>query len=168
MLEKTASESEAVRLMLDKVRHETRPMVVDPEAIAAALRTIDAVEYAYLFGSRARGTARPDSDVDLAIGLKGGGGLELLGPLHDRILGALDPLVPGERLDLVVLTEHTPVALRHQVFRHGKLLFERTRDNLVRLRARTASEWCDSEPRRREAWAITKRRILERAWSTAK
>jgi hypothetical protein len=68
--------------------------------------------------------------------------------------------VPGERLDLIVLTERTPVALRQQVFRHGKLLFERVRDNLVRLRVRTAREWCDAEPRRREAWEITKRRIL--------
>ena len=70
------------------------------------------------------------------------------------------------RLDLIVLTERTPVALRHQVFRHGMLLFERVRDHLVRLRVQTAREWCDAEPRRREAWAITKRRILERTWST--
>ena len=154
--------------MFDKLRHENRPLAVDVERLTAALRSIDAIEYAYLFGSRAGSTARPDSDVDLALGLTGGRELELLGPLHDRILAALDPLVPGERLDLVVLTERTPVALRHQVFRHGRLLFERVRDNLVRLRARTAWEWCDSEPRRREAWGITRRRILERGWSTAK
>ena len=152
--------------MFDKVRHETRPLQVDLDRLTAALRSIDAIEYAYLFGSRAGGTARPNSDVDLAIGLTGGEELELLGALHDRILGALDPLVPGERLDLVVLTKRTPVALRHQIFRHGKLLFERVRDNLVRLRVQTAREWCDSEPRRREAWEITRRRILERGWST--
>lgn len=153
--------------MFDKVRHENRPLAVDLDRLTAALRSIDAIEYAYLFGSRAVGTARPDSDVDLAIGLTDGRELELLGSLHDRILAVLDPLVPGERLDLVALTERTPVALRHQVFRHGKLLFERVRDNMVRLRVRTAQEWCDAEPRRREAWEITKRRILERAWSTA-
>jgi hypothetical protein len=154
--------------MLDKVRHANRPLAVDVDQLTAALRSIDAIDYAYLFGSRARGTARPDSDVDLAIGLAGGRELELFGPLHDRILAVLDPLVPGERLDLVVLTQRTPVALRHQVFRHGKLLFERVRDHLVRLRVLTARDWCDAEPRRREAWAVTKRRILERAWSTGK
>jgi predicted nucleotidyltransferase len=154
--------------MFDKVRHEKRPLAVDLERLTSALRSIEEIEYAYLFGSRAGGTARPDSDVDLALGLAGGGDLELLGDLHDRILGVLDPLVPGERLDLIVLTERTPVALRQQVFRHGKLLFERVRDNLVRLRVRTAREWCDAEPRRREAWEITKRRILEQAWSTAR
>jgi predicted nucleotidyltransferase len=154
--------------MLDKVQHERQPLAVDLDRLTAALRSIDAIEYAYLFGSRATDTARPDSDVDLALGLTDGRELELLGLLHDRILAVIDPLVPGERLDLVVLTERTPVALRHQVFRHGKLLFERVRDNLVRLRARTAREWCDGEPRRREAWEITKRRILEREWSTEK
>lgn len=152
--------------MDDKVRHERRPLVVDLDRLTAALRSVAAIEYAYLFGSRASDGARPDSDVDLAIGLTGGQDLELLGSLHDRILAVLDPLVPGERLDLVVLTERTPVALRHQVFRHGKLLFERARDQLVRLRVLTAREWCDAEPRRREAWEITKRRILERPWST--
>ncbi len=152
--------------MFDKARHESRPLAVDLDQLAVALRSVEEIEYAYLFGSRASGTARPDSDVDLAIGLQDGRALELLGSLHDRILGVLDPLVPGERLDLIALTERTPVALRHQVFRHGKLLFERVRDNLVRLRVRTAREWCDAEPRRREAWEITKRRIQERAWST--
>jgi len=146
-----------------KLRHESRPLALDLDQLTAALRSIDAIEYAYLFGSRASGMARPESDVDLAIGLTGGRDLELLGPLHDRILQVLDPLVPGERLDLVVLTERTPVALRHHVFRHGKLLFERVREHMVRLRVLTARDWCDAEPRRREAWAITKRRILERA-----
>jgi predicted nucleotidyltransferase len=167
-LEKASPARDAGGVMLDKVRHESRPLELDMDELTAALRSVDAIEYAYLFGSRARDKARPDSDVDLALGLTGGRDLELLGPLHDRILEVLDPLVPGERLDLVVLTERTPVALRQQVFRHGKLLFERAREHLVRLRALTAREWCDAEPRRREAWAITKRRILERAWSTGK
>lgn len=154
--------------MRDRVQHEAKPLDVDLERLVAALRSVDDIEYAWLFGSRATGTARADSDVDLAIGLRDGKDMELLGDLHDRILGALDPVVPGERMDLVVLTERTPAALRQQVFKHGKLLFARARDNLVRLRARTASEWCDAAPRRREAWAITARRLEERRWSTKK
>jgi hypothetical protein len=154
--------------MLDKVRHESKPLHVDLDQVTAALRSIEEIEYAYLFGSRATGSARANSDVDLAVGLRAGQDLDLLSDLHDRILGVLDPLVPGERMDLVALTRRTPAALRHQVFKHGKLLFERVRDNLVRLRELTAREWCDSAPKRREAWAITKRRIEERAWSTGR
>jgi predicted nucleotidyltransferase len=154
--------------MRDKVQQEAKALDVDLDRLVAALRTVDAVEYAYLFGSRAQGRPRNNSDLDLAIGLRDGKDLELLGDLHDRILGVLDPVVPGERMDLVVLRERTPVALRQQVFRHGRLLFARTLDNLVRLRVRTASEWCDGEPRRREAWAITARRLEERRWSTKK
>jgi predicted nucleotidyltransferase len=37
------------------------------DAIEKALGPIEAVRLAYLFGSRARGTARPDSDLDLAV-----------------------------------------------------------------------------------------------------
>lgn len=152
-----------------KVRRERRPLELDLARLTAALRSIEEIEYAYLFGSRATGSARAASDVDVAIGLAGGRELELLGPLHDRILAALDPIVPGERLDLVVLSRRTPLLLRHQVFRHGRLLFERTRENLLDLRVWTAREWGDTEPRRREFAEITRRRILERGegrWST--
>lgn len=81
---------------------------------------------------------------------------------YERIVAAIDAVVPSERVDLVGLNERTPTALRHQVFRHGRLLFARDRVRLVRLRALTAREWGDPEPKRREAWAITKQRILER------
>jgi len=81
--------------------------------------------------------------------------------LHEKILAVLDPIVPAERLDLIALSPRTPVALRHQVFRHGTLLFAKERDALVRLRVATAREWGDSEPKRRQTWAITRRRLLE-------
>ena len=65
------------------------PLEVDPDRLTAAPSSIDAIEHAYLFGSRATSSARPDSDVDLAIGLAGGRALELLGgpgakPDHHR------------------------------------------------------------------------------------
>lgn len=152
--------------MFDKQRHEDGPVEVDLAAVQAALQGVDEIEYAWLFGSRATGRARANSDVDLAVGLSGGVRLEPLSDLYERVVAAIDAVVPAERVDLIALDERTPVALRHQVFRHGRLLFAKDRERLVALRALTAREWGDSEPKRREAWAITKRRILERAWST--
>lgn len=148
--------------MLDKQRHEHGPIEVDLAALEAALLGIEEIEFAWLFGSRATGRHRPNSDVDLAIGLRGGGDLELMSDLHDRVVAAIDAVVPSERVDLIALSERTPPALRHQVFRHGRLLFAKERERLVRLRTLTAREWGDSEPKRREAWAITRQRILER------
>ncbi|MGD9603505.1 MAG: nucleotidyltransferase family protein [Gammaproteobacteria bacterium] len=40
------------------------------QALIDRLATDDRIAYALVFGSRARGTARDDSDVDLAIGLQ--------------------------------------------------------------------------------------------------
>lgn len=145
---------------------DAKPLQLDLATLTAALRAIEDIEYAWLFGSRATGKERPDSDVDLAIGLAGGDDLELLSDRHDRILAALDPIVPNERMDLIVLTRHTPAALRHQIFKHGKLLFARTLDHLVPLRVQTAREWGDGQARRAEAWVLRKRRMEERAWST--
>jgi predicted nucleotidyltransferase len=148
--------------MFDKQRHENGPVEADLEALEAALSGIDEVEFAWLFGSRATGRNRRNSDVDLAIGLRGGVELELMSDLHERIVAAIDAIVPSERVDLIALTEKTPTALRHQVFKHGRLLFAKDRERLVHLRYLTARDWGDSEPKRREAWTITKQRILER------
>ena len=152
--------------MHDKLRHETSKLEVDLDALSTALSSVDEIEFAWLFGSRATDRARPNSDVDIAIGLRDGADLELLSDLHERILAAIDLVVPTERVDLIGLNERTPVALRHQVFRHGRLLFAKDRTRLVRLRVQTAREWGDSEPKRAASWAITKKQILERAWST--
>lgn len=55
----------------------TTNRMVDPATVQAARRFLDAasrrfaVRQAWLFGSRARGDARPDSDADIAILLDG-------------------------------------------------------------------------------------------------
>lgn len=143
-----------------------RPLQLDLPRLVAALQALDCVEYAWLFGSRATGKARADSDVDLAIGLTDGAALEPLSPTHERILRALDAIVPNERMDLVALTHATPTALRHQVFKHGKLLFAKTQDRLVPLRVATAREWGDGQARREEYWKTIQKHIERRAWPT--
>ena len=53
------------------------PMIPDPLTLDAARRFLDTVasrypfRQAWLFGSRARGNARPDSDLDIALLLDG-------------------------------------------------------------------------------------------------
>ena len=58
-----------------------RPVpTVDPDTLRAARRFLDligmhySIRDAYLFGSRARGTHRPDSDADIAVVLRGEAG----------------------------------------------------------------------------------------------
>jgi predicted nucleotidyltransferase len=104
---------------------------------------------AYLFGSRAKGRARPDSDVDLAVDWVAGldaaarerAERELRASLFDG-LGAL-----GDRIDLVDLGR-AGATLAFRVIRDGKLLFTRDRLARARLEARIARRYDDEQPHR--------------------
>jgi len=79
---------------------------------------------AWLFGSRARGDARPASDVDIAV-LSTDGGTP--GGLRQRLewkLGAARALGrPPESVDLILMEEASPL-LVHAVLREGRLLVD--------------------------------------------
>jgi uncharacterized protein len=98
---------------------------------------------AYLFGSRARGTARDDSDVDLAVLVRGepaatldGLGMDLLADL-ERDLGC--------RVDLVVLNR-APWDLVHRVLRDGRLVLERDRSARIRFEVNARNQYFDTQP----------------------
>jgi len=81
------------------------------------------VVLAYLFGSQAEGTARPLSDIDLAVLLPS----NLAGVERFRIqLKLIDDCgVAFQRsdVDVVILNEASPL-LAYEVVKHGKLLYE--------------------------------------------
>jgi len=96
---------------------------MDTRSIVDALRGYfesrpDGIVCAWLFGSVARGSARPDSDVEAAI---------------------------GRPVDLVVLNR-APVDLIHRVLRDGVLLVERDRNARVRFEVRARNEFFDLKP----------------------
>ncbi len=85
------------------------------------------VAVAYLFGSHARGTAGPLSDVDVAV-------LLAEGSPAVRHLALVDPVaevVGSARADVVVLND-APVALAYRVLRDGVRLV--IHDELARVR----------------------------------
>ena len=121
------------------------------DQLARALSGDPSVRLAWLHGSRARGTARRESDIDVAV---------LLDDEHTanpsavkdaiwRLAGALGRGVPSDRLDLVLLND-APALLRHRVIRDGILLFARSEAERVRFVLRTIREYQDLEPRLRE------------------
>lgn len=71
-----------------------------------------------LFGSRARGTNRPKSDIDLAIE-----GCPDFDALYDRLQDDLWSLL---QLDIVNLDDGISPDLRHEIERDGRTLYERT------------------------------------------
>ena len=82
---------------------------------------VDEVACAYVFGSAARGEARPESDLDVAVLYRAdpphtleGGGVRLAGKLERHT---------GRPVDVVVLNR-APVDLVHRVLREGVLVYE--------------------------------------------
>lgn len=70
-----------------------------------------------LFGSRARGTNRPKSDIDLAVE----GCPDFAGPC-DRLQNELWCLL---KLDVVNLDDDLPADLRGEIRRDGRVLYEK-------------------------------------------
>ncbi len=113
------------------------------EALATRLAREPDVAVAYLFGSHARGTAGPRSDVDVAVLLAG----EPSPGRHLDLVDAVAEVVGSERADVVVLND-APVAVAYQVLRDGRRLV--VSDEVARVRhwVRTVDRYLDMVPMR--------------------
>lgn len=114
--------------------------------VAAILADYPDVAAAWIFGSEARGTARPDSDLDLGL------------VLRDRTKTALDiyrdlaaiaarteRLVPGRRIDVVLLEPQGPV-FRHAALREGRLVYDADPERRIDFESDTYVRYFDYLP----------------------
>ncbi len=123
-------------------------MGVDHDAAVAVLRDYFAgraadVSAVYLFGSTARGAARPASDVDVGVLLRvtppatlGGLAFDVAADLERRLEAAVD---------LVVLNT-APADLRIRVLRQGQLVVEHDRSARIGFEVATRNDYFDLEP----------------------
>jgi predicted nucleotidyltransferase len=123
---------------------------MDVDAIEPRLREFlteraerEGIAAAYLFGSVARGTAGPRSDVDVGILYEEDPPLTLEG-LGLRLEGDLESLL-GKPVQVVVLNR-APVDLAVRVLRDGKLLVDRDRTKRIDFEVKTRFELWDLEP----------------------
>jgi predicted nucleotidyltransferase len=112
------------------------------DALRRILEAEPGVAYALLFGSRARGTDRPDSDLDIGLELIAGTARDVhsLGTLAARLESAA-----GRPIDLVLLDE-APPGLAYRIFRDGHVLVERDHRALVARKARALLDYLDFRP----------------------
>jgi predicted nucleotidyltransferase len=112
------------------------------DALSDALETEPRLAYALLFGSTARGEAHARSDLDIAIALAAGGGLDRRerGTLIARLESAT-----RRSVHLVDLDEAGP-ALAYRAFRDGRELLVRDRRALVARKARAILDYLDFRP----------------------
>jgi uncharacterized protein len=113
------------------------------------------VRLAYLFGSRAQGRWRPDSDIDVAVLVDAETAAADRGAVVRRLAARLGHDVSSALLDLVILND-APALLRHRVVRDGVLLLQRSPVDRVRFVTRMLRDYQDGQIRRE--WA-TRRRI---------
>jgi predicted nucleotidyltransferase len=117
--------------------------------LMSALAPIGAVQVAWLFGSRATGRARPDSDLDVAVAFPrtlGSRGrfrarLEVVAALTDA-LGAL-----GERADVVDIDD-SDAAVAFATLSEGRLAFARSEQERIEASVRIMRRNADDLPRR--------------------
>jgi uncharacterized protein len=111
-------------------------------SLLAARAEADGIAAAYLFGSVARGTARPDSDVDVGV-LYSVDPPKTLAGMFD-LEGDLESAL-GLPVQVVVLN-YAPVDLIVRVLRDGKLLVDRDRSRRIQFEVRSRNELWDLEP----------------------
>jgi uncharacterized protein len=119
------------------------------QRLAVALEPLSAVRLAYLFGSRAHGGARPDSDLDLALKLEAGLdpaqraelALSLPGILAKE-LGAI-----GERVDVLDLDRASSTVV-FRAIRDGRCVLCRDARERIRFEATAARRYDDTRPYR--------------------
>lgn len=123
--------------------------VCDVDVLPALRRYFDDradVAAAWLFGSRARGEGRADSDVDVAILLAG----RPMDAIHAQLVAdeIRDDLVlaTGRTAIDVVPVNHANLELTHRVLRDGVLLQEHDPRARIRFELRHHQEYTDFMP----------------------
>jgi hypothetical protein len=124
---------------------------VDAAAIEARLRAFfeedrRGATSAYLFGSVARGEARPDSDVDVGVLFDTAPPATLDAPQF-ALEGELERLL-GRRVQVVALNR-APADLVHRVLRDGHIVLDADRAARLRFEVHKRNEYFDLAPIRR-------------------
>jgi uncharacterized protein len=117
--------------------------------VAAVLQPMQGVRVAWLFGSRARGTHRPDSDLDLLVvyhrALDSAAREKLRRTLVYELSGVLDAV--GESADIADADE-ADSAVAFNAVAEGELLVERSKQERVTAQVAIWRRYDDDEPRR--------------------
>jgi predicted nucleotidyltransferase len=113
--------------------------------VAAVLEPRDEILEAYVFGSHARGTSDPHSDVDVAVYVAEPVPRESRYGYDADLMTTLSRALGTSSLDVVVLNEAPPL-LYHRVLRDGIRVVTRDLKGTITREGRALSRYCDYVP----------------------
>lgn len=128
---------------------------MDADRVQVVLRE-HGVVVAYLFGSRADGTAHDGSDHDVAVLFDREATLGEVGALQAALVGVL-----GTPVDVIEL-DRASLELRARVVQRGRLLLSVDEPRRVAFETATRSRWFDYRPVMGELTRAYLRRVAER------
>ena len=110
-----------------------------PVDLITFFRSEKKVSVAYLFGSHAKKTHTSKSDIDIAVLLS-----ETPKKILEYYLNLVNKLseILGNNVDLIILNTSSPL-LKHQVIKHGKIIYSRNEEARITFEARAQSEYLD-------------------------
>ena len=129
------------------------------EQILRVTEDMPGISVLVVFGSRARGAHRPDSDLDVAV-LPDTEDSRTRWRLQSSLAAALADLAPEGRVDVVLLDE-APDTLRQRIMETGRVLLCRDPEAWKELRVRTMREYGDREWARKLFQEAQFRRLTE-------
>lgn len=105
------------------------------------------IEALYLFGSQATSKATPLSDYDFAVIFSSKIQKNEYGKKQSIVISELSVLVESKKhIDLIVLNdENTPLLLKFNIIKEGKLIFEADKNVRVDMEVSIMSKWFDWE-----------------------
>ncbi|SHJ54540.1 type VII toxin-antitoxin system MntA family adenylyltransferase antitoxin [Paramaledivibacter caminithermalis] len=98
------------------------------------------IKLMYVFGSYAKDKNNKNSDLDIAVLLE----KEYNPIVKLNIIGDLVEIFKRDDIDLVILNDANPV-LRHQIIKHGKILYEDSEETKVNFEVKVLKEYMDME-----------------------
>ena len=134
------------------MRHHVAMTSLDPARLAAVFEA-HGVSVAYLFGSRVEGTARPDSDHDVAVLFADAPALDAVARLGDELAARWN--TPVDVIDL----GRAPLELRGRVAESGRPIHSADEPRRVRFEADTRVRWIEFRPVVEETTTAYLRRV---------
>ena len=104
----------------------------------------DVVLFAYIFGSLAKGTGGPSSDLDVAVYLKEDLSADQRFDSRLKLMGEISSILHADNIDLIVLND-SPLALRYSVIYQGIILDEKDASARIHFEAKSMSLFFDRQ-----------------------